>query len=147
MAHNYYLYADPSDGQLTWIPWDNNMALSARSMGPNQGNRGGPGGSVRELDLKSVSNDWPLIRYLMDDPTYQAKYRQYLQETIQGAWQPQKLAALYQKYHSLIAPYVQKETEGYTQLSSIENFNQSLDGLIQHADERYQAVVDYLASP
>jgi hypothetical protein len=27
MSHNYYLYNDPESGLLTWIPWDNNMAL------------------------------------------------------------------------------------------------------------------------
>lgn len=32
MSHNYYLYSDPSDGKVHWIPWDNNMALS-ESMG------------------------------------------------------------------------------------------------------------------
>ncbi|MGD8807508.1 MAG: CotH kinase family protein, partial [Chloroflexota bacterium] len=29
MSHNYYLYDDPETGQLTWISWDNNMAMSA----------------------------------------------------------------------------------------------------------------------
>ncbi len=27
-SRNFYLYADPADGRLTWIPWDNNEALS-----------------------------------------------------------------------------------------------------------------------
>jgi len=26
---NFYLYTDPSDGTITWIPWDNNEAISA----------------------------------------------------------------------------------------------------------------------
>ena len=143
MAHNYYLYTDPSDGLVTWIPWDNNMALSA-SMGP--GDRGGGRGrNVLELDMSSVGDQWPLIRYLMDDPTYQAKYDQYLKETIEGAFQPEKLAATYREYHDLITPYVEKETKEATQLNSIESFNQSLDELIQHAQSRYDAVRAYLA--
>jgi spore coat protein H len=90
MAYNYYLYTDPADGLVTWIPWDNNMVLEARSMGPgDRNNRGGPGGSVRELDLSSVSDQWPLIRFLMDDPIYLAKYQQDLEETIQSAFQPE----------------------------------------------------------
>jgi len=28
-SKNYYLYTDPSDGTITWIPWDNNEAISA----------------------------------------------------------------------------------------------------------------------
>ncbi|MHC1730410.1 MAG: CotH kinase family protein [Bacteroidales bacterium] len=144
MAHNYYLYTNPANGRVTWIPWDNNMALSAKSTGQGEGNRGGPGGKVREVDVTSVSDQWPLISYLMDDSTYLEKYQQYLKETIGGAFQPEKLAAAYQKYHNLIAPFVEKEVQGSTQLESIEKFNQSVDSLIQHANERYKTVGEYL---
>lgn len=154
MAHNYYLYTDPADGLVTWIPWDNNMSLSAGGLGMNEGGaapgwggggRGGPGRGARDLDLSTVGESWPLIRYLMDDPTYQAKYEQYLQETIEGNFQPDTLAATYQKYHDLIAPYVEKETEDATQIESIERFHQATEELIQHAQERYDAVLMYLA--
>lgn len=154
MAHNYYLYTDPANGLVTWIPWDNNMALSASAAGPNgaaprgdrAGGNGGPGRNVRELDLSAVTDQWPLIRFLMDDPVYQAQYQQYLQETIAGAFQPEKLAATYQKYHALIAPSVQKETPDATQLASIDSFNQSVAELTQHAQARAEAVRAYLAS-
>jgi len=148
MAHNYYLYTDPTDGLVTWIPWDNNMALSATAMGrggPGGGNGGGQGRGVRELDLASVGDQWPLIRYLMDDPVYRSMYQQYLEETIQGAFQPAALAVTYQGYHDLIAPYVARESEGYTQLDSLESFNQSVSELIQHANDRYDAVMAYLS--
>jgi spore coat protein CotH len=143
MAHNYYLYTDPSDGLITWIPWDNNMALSATNRGP--GGDGGPGRGPRDLDLTTVGDQWPLISILMDDPVYQARYRQYLQETIDNTLQPDALAARYQKYHDLIAPYVEKETAEATQLESIERFHLALDELIRHARERYDAVVMFLA--
>jgi spore coat protein H len=43
MAHNYYLYADPSlGGRLRWIPWDNNFAFGA-GPGAGRGFAGGPG--------------------------------------------------------------------------------------------------------
>lgn len=33
MTHNYYLYADPANGnRFTWIPWDNNEALAPGKM-------------------------------------------------------------------------------------------------------------------
>lgn len=140
IAHNYYLYTDPTDGLVTWIPWDNNEALGGRSIGGGGGQRG-----ARDLDLKSVGVQWPLIRFLMDDPVYLEKYQQSLEETIEGVWQPDQLAAKYQKYHNLIEPYVQKEMEGYTQLTSMEAFNQSLEELIQHAKDRTNAVMEYLA--
>ncbi len=146
MAHNYYLYTDPSDGKVTWIPWDNNMALSASGMAPAGRDRGRGGQSVRALDLSTVGEQWPLIRYLMDDPVYQAQYRQDLQEMIQSVWLPEKLTATYQRYHDLIAPYVEKENTGYTQLSSPDEFDQALNELIQHTQERYEAVKTFLAS-
>ena len=143
MTHNYYLYTDPSDGLVTWIPWDNNEALSSNSKGSAGGNsnRG-----VRELDLSNVSDQWPLISYLADDPVYMAKYQQYLQETIENVWQPESLAQTYQEYHDLIAPYVENETEGFTYLASIREFDLALETLIAHAQARYDAVNAYLTS-
>lgn len=145
MAHNYYLYADPSDGLLTWIPWDNNMSLSAGGLGAVDGNRAGPDqNQVRSLDLANVSEQWPLIRYLVDDPTYLSKYQRFLAETIGGVFQPPALETVYRQRHELIAPYVAQEEPGFTQLSSVEAFDQALDALIEHARARYDAVKTYL---
>lgn len=45
MAHNYYLYADPSEGhRLHWIPWDHNMAFGFGPGGGDFPGFGGPGG-------------------------------------------------------------------------------------------------------
>ena len=150
MAHNYYLYTDPQDGMVTWIPWDNNMALSAKTGGGDrdravpEGGRGGPGGGARELDLAAVGKQWPLIRYLADDPVYLADYQQYLEEAVKTVFQPEVLAETYQSYHDLIAPYVLAEEEGFTQLESVESFDSAVEELKTHAKERYNAVLEYL---
>ena len=55
----------------------------------------------------------------MDDPVYHAQYVAYVEETINGAFEPAKMAAIYQTYHDLIAPYVvgeNGEQPGYTLL-------------------------------
>lgn len=65
-----------------------------------------------------------MIRCLVDDPVYLAKYPQA---------------------HALIAPFVEAEEEGFTQLESIESFDQALEQLNEHASQRYQAVQEYLA--
>ena len=140
IAHNYYLYTDPTDGLVTWIPWDNNEALKSQ----NSGGNGASAKNVRTLDLSSVGDQWPLIRYLMDDPVYFAKYQQFLQETIDTAFQPEQLSETMQKYHDLIAPFVTQETSDSTQLNSINNFNESVIVLKQYVQTRYDAVVDYL---
>ncbi len=77
MSHNYYLYNDPATGLLTWIPWDNNEAFK--------------GGSMRtalSMSLDEVNANWPLIRYLMDDPVYQASYVDNVAALINGGLQP-----------------------------------------------------------
>ncbi len=150
MAHNYYLYTDPKDGLVTWIPWDNNMALSAKAGGGQRdrtalvGGRGGPGGGARELDLAEVGEQWPLIRYLADDPVYLADYQGYVEEAVMTVFQPEALAERYQAAHELIAPYVLAEEEGFTQLESVESFDSALEELKTHADGRYAAVQAYL---
>ena len=62
------------------------------------------------LDLESVGSDWPLIRYLMDDPVYHEIYVQYVEETINSAFEPAKMTAAYQTLYDLIAPYVVGES-------------------------------------
>ncbi len=145
MAHNYYLYNDPTTGRLAWIPWDNNEALKAgRGMG---GGRGGP--AEPSLSQDSVGNDWPLIRYLMDDPVYHALYVADVAETIEGPFAPARMEAIYRTLHDLIAPYVvgaQGEQAGYTLLDSPEAFEASLATLIEHVNQRHAAAQEYINS-
>jgi spore coat protein H len=80
----------------------------------------------------------------MDDSVYQEKHRQYLQETIENVFQPEALAERYQEAHNLIAPYMEREVDRYPQLDSLESFELSVDELSRHAQERYEAVLEYL---
>jgi spore coat protein H len=138
MQHNYYLYRDPTTDLLTWIPWDNNEAFKDGNMR----------GSV-SLSLDEVTDEWPLIRYLMDDPVYQAKYTAYVETLISGAFNPDIISARYQELHEMIRLYVvgaEGEIDGYTHLQSDQAFEAALDELIRHAQNRYQAASEYLDS-
>ena len=67
MEHNYYLYNNPDNNLLTWIPWDHNEALQT----------GKRGGSL-PLDFSGMNDsEWPLIGYLYADEVYKAKYDDY----------------------------------------------------------------------
>ena len=99
--------------------------------------------------MASVGEGWPLIRYLMDDPIYHAQYVAAIEETINGAFEPAKMAATYQKLHDLIAPYVvgeNGEQPGYTLLGSPEEYEAALATLIDHASQRYKAAQEYLST-
>ena len=135
MAHNYYLYHHPTHG-LTWIPWDNNEAMMNR------------GRTVLTLSLSNVSSDWPLIRFLMDDPVYQEKYKIYVREFAEGVFTPQRMNELLTNYHNLISPYVigplETEQPRHTHLQSQSAFTSELTILRQHIVNRQLAVDAYL---
>lgn len=166
MAHNYYLYNDPTTGLLTWIPWDNNMALAEgmggggmmamrgggdannEAQGRNMMRGGGMGGALT-IDLAGADESWPLIRFIMDDPVYHAQYVADVDEVSRTVFEPEKMAATYQALHDLIAPYVvgeNGEIASYTYLSSAEAFEAALQQLIDHAQARYTVAQEYVAS-
>lgn len=134
MNHNYFLYTDPEDGLITWIPWDNNHAFSGTGKK-----------ETASLSLDEISDSWPLIRFLIDDPVYQAQYETYLQEVVDTVFEPEKMAETYTYYHDLIAPYALAEMAEATMLDSTADFESSVQSLTEHAVERYEAVYQYLS--
>ncbi|MCP4347206.1 MAG: hypothetical protein GY795_16970 [Desulfobacterales bacterium] len=139
MSHNYYIYTDPGDSLIHWIPWDNNMALND-SVGMK---------APLSLYLTSqeVNDSWPLIRYLVDDSVYWAKYVAYVRQTSEGAFEPEKMKVKYQNAHDLIRAYVvgdEGETEGYTHLTNSEDFDTGLEYLFTHVESRRSAALEFL---
>ncbi|MCB2195675.1 MAG: CotH kinase family protein [Bacteroidetes bacterium] len=136
MNHNYYLYHNPYTDKLVWIPWDNNEALTDELR------------ETLSLSMMQVTSDWPLIRYLIDVPEYETIYDEYLNSTINEAFEPSKMKEAYSYYHNLISDYVigaDGEQMGYTFLQSGANFTSALTEQYNHVDERYSAVQEYLS--
>jgi len=136
MGHNYYLYNNPYTNKLVWIPWDNNEALSNEKREP------------LSFSMDEVGSSWPLIRYLINIPEYEALYEAYLQEVIEGAFNPSKVKETYSYYHNLISDYVigaEGEIDGYTFLNYSSQFTNSLDDQNTHVDARHDAVMNYLS--
>ena len=100
--------------------------------------RGGMGSSI-SLGMDEVGQNWPLIRYLLDDPVYHSRYIDYLEKTINGAFNPDKLVEKCQKLAELIAPYAAKETGEAA-------FESAVQELIDRINERYQATTAFLAT-
>ncbi|MEQ9442125.1 MAG: CotH kinase family protein [Cyclobacteriaceae bacterium] len=161
MAHNYYLYNDPGQG-LTWIPWDLNEAMTSRAGGGFDGGQGGgPGGDFGDgpggglggsgsISLSDVADNWPLIRYLMDDSVYHAQYQTHVREFVSEVFTSGQMSALFNQNYNLIAPYVigpeETEQEGYTQLAGTAMFNSALNELEQHVSTQIQLANEYLLS-
>jgi hypothetical protein len=137
MSHNYYLYNDPASGRLEWISWDHNEAMSTGMT--DRGGRG-PGGRTVSLDKVEVNDNWPLIRYLLDDPVYYALYLDYLAETVAGPFDPDHMAETYQAMADLIAPYAIADV-------GEAEFDAAVQQLIEHAYQRAESVEEFLTTP
>ncbi len=139
MTHNYYIYADPSnDGKITWFPWDLNEALLVGGMSSN---------IAESVMLDEVGNNWPMIRYLLDDSTYRTRYQSELASALESGFEINSVNAMIDAYHELITPYVtgsEPEKSPYTFLRSSSDFNNSVsiaaDALKPHVAERHTIV-------
>ena len=103
--------------------------------------------------MDDVGNDWPVIRYLLDDPVYQALYYQELEALLDGAFAIDALHTRIDELHALIAPYVvgpEGEVYPYTNLNSATAFEASIEtgesALKPHVTSRRAAVEDALIS-
>ncbi|MDK2982215.1 MAG: spore coat protein [Chloroflexota bacterium] len=146
MAHNYYLYHDPSSEQLVWIPWDNNQSLGSRGggRGGNDNVRpGGMGSGSTSIGNEDVGETWPLIAYLLDDAVYQQRYVEAVQNFL-TVFDPDALESELERLHEMIAPYVEAEQPGATTLSNMEAFEGSVEGLMAHIRSRYDLAQAYL---
>ena len=112
MEHNYYLYNNPDNNLLTWIPWDNNEALQEGKMG----------GSLTLNFSGLSSSEWPLIGYLYGDEVYKAKYDAYVKETIEGPFETSYIQNVYTTYAALVEPYATTERSGYSFLNNSSDF-------------------------
>ena len=136
MTHNYYLYNNPENNKLTWIPWDNNEALQLGNMG----------GSL-PLDFSGLnSSEWPLIGYLYQDDVYKAQYDDYVQEIVDDAFSVSNIQSQYATYSALIEPYATTELDGYTFLRNSSDFQAAVNELNSHVTQRTNAANSYLSN-
>ncbi len=159
-SRNYYLYADPTTGNLSWIPWDNNFALTeghgmihgtggeSPSMNRTMPTGGGPGGSV-SLGMENVTDHWPLIRYLMDDPEYHRMYQEILADVAEKAFDPGELGEKIDRYQTLIASSVtgpDGEREGWTYVPDAAAFNAAFTAMKAHIRSSHDRALTYLST-
>ena len=134
MTQNYYLYNNPENDKLTWVPWDHNEALQ-------QGKMGG----ALDLDFSNIQTGaWPLIEYLYADDVYRAQYDGFVEATLEGPFDVATIQSLYDNYASLVEPYAISEIAGYTFLNSRNDFYRATSELNQHVSNRTSAVENYL---
>lgn len=163
LAHNFYLY-NHSTAKLTWIPWDHNLSLEGnpgitkepvdlpppgpapRAAGLTPAPR--PGGDLGlSLTMNEVGDEWPLLRYLADDPVYFARYRAHMKTFVNTVFTEPKMNQMFGAYHGLIAPHVvgaNGEQPGYTHLGSPDDFTAALADLRAHVQRRRALAAEFL---
>ena len=132
MTHNYYLYNNPSTGQLNWIPWDNNEAF-------DEGKQGG----ALSIDLSDATDEWPLLSYIIEDATYEAQYKAHLRDFIDNHFNLSNMSSIYSSYSSLIQSSVNAETSGYSYLTNSSDFSNAVSELNSHVSQRYSIIDAY----
>jgi len=85
-GHNYYMYVNPADGLIYFVPWDLNMTF------------GGYGwvGTIDELARTDINRAYAdhniLVERLLKVPKYRAAYRGHVQKLSSQFFNPQRLA-------------------------------------------------------
>ncbi len=126
MAHNYYLYHDPQDDLIKWIPWDNNEAFEF-----------GKQGGALSIDLSDLNgSSWPLIDLLIDIDEYEQDYKNYIIEFIEGPFEASKMHLFYDDLMSIINTSVANESTYYSFLNSYSDFTSAIATLKSHVTSR-----------
>jgi uncharacterized UPF0160 family protein len=94
--------------------------------------------------MDEVDDNWPLIRYLLDDEVYYAQYVAYVNAVINGAFEPAKMEVTYRELAELIEPYVLSENAEHTLLQSDERFYAAIEELVEHVYTRYDAAAEFV---
>ena len=101
----------------------------------------GPGGMRRTLSLNrdETGENWPLIRFLLDDPVYYEKYMNYIEELVNGAFNPDDLAGKCRQLEELLEPYA-------IQQSNQKEFASAVQELIDRIYQCHQAAAGFVAA-
>lgn len=129
MSHNYYLYHDPADDLIKWIPWDNNEAF-------DEGKQGGAL-SLTFSDLDG--SNWPLIDLIVSIEEYQAKYKAHIIDFIEGPFSQSKMDAYYSSLETLIELSAINETTDYSFPNNYSQFSSAVTALKSHNIQRVNA--------
>lgn len=96
------------------------------------------------MGLDEVSDEWPLIAYLMNEPEYKTMYDRYVYQFAQDAFTEEKMVETYSKYFEMLQEYAYAEKKGYSYISSDQSFDAAVEILKSHVIERNEAVASYV---
>lgn len=128
MSHNFYLYHDPADDLIKWIPWDNNEAFEEGKMG-----------GALAFNFSDLGTGWPLIDLLIDVDEYEEIYKSHILDFIEGPFEASAMATYYDDISNLISASADAESSSYSFLGSFTDFTNAVSTLKSHAVSRNTA--------
>lgn len=123
MIHNYYLYE--SDGKLSMIPWDYNLAFGTFQSRDAAAQINDP--------IDEVLSDRPMQSWIFSDESYTRQYHELYQDFLNSL----DLDAMIRETASLIAPYVSRDP---TKFCTYEEFEAGVEALRQFCRLRQESV-------
>ena len=98
--------------------------------------------------MNEVSQTWPLIRYIIDDPVYVALYKSHLKAFNENVLSKPDVPAMLDAYTALVTPYAvgpNGEQAGATYLVGGANaFSAALPALKTHVQSRVTLIRSYV---
>lgn len=150
MAHNYYLYE--SDGKLSLIPWDYNLALGG--MGGMGGMGGGmPGGSgeteessgatsVVNSPIDDAFSGTDFFDTLLENETYHSQYKAYLQQLVSEYINGGGFDAFYERVRSQIDELVETDPTAFYSYDEYETAAETLYQVVKLRGQSIQGQLD-----
>jgi spore coat protein CotH len=132
MIHNYYLHE--SDGKLSMIPWDYNLAFGTFQGGNASGT---VNTSIDSPISMGNSDDRPMLGWIFSDENYTRMYHELFSEFIEKWFTDGELEKLITDTADMIRPYVEKDP---TKFCTSEDFEKGVDTLTRFVSLRGEAV-------
>ena len=109
-------------------------------------------GANADVLHRNVGDAWPLIRRILADDVYAARYRTALEDASRGLLAPDAFERRARTLHALVAPSVigeRGERPSHSTITSAEGFTRALDGadgLLARVRARQELVRSTLAA-
>lgn len=147
MAHNYYLYE--SDGKLSLIPWDYNLALGGMG-GMGGGMPGGSGETEERSEATSVVNSpiddafsgTDFFDTLLENETYHSQYEAYLQQLVSEYINGGGFNAFYERVRSQIDELVETDPTAFYSYDEYETAAETLYQVVKLRGQSIQGQLD-----
>jgi len=133
MIHNYYLYE--SDGQLSMIPWDYNLAF-----GGFMGGSDATGMVNYPIDTPvsgGTVESRPMLSWVFANDEYTKLYHEYFSEFISSYFESGYFTGMFDQVSAMIAPYVESDP---TKFCTYEEFQTGVQTLKEFCLLRAESV-------